>query len=218
MHCRNIKPLLPDYANGALIASEAETVLSHIEHCPDCAAELARYQRLFSGALSREAHASHVDWPAFGVRLNERIDGPHRKTAFLFRPAVALPAVALLLVGALSVYFFSAQLFGPDSAQTLYSDIERSLGEEVLDALPLEALDEIAVSTGSSDGLAPAPLNSGILDDDIVADIFADALGGSQNGVPDSWLATEPDLLSSLTSDEAEHIIMELQSKTFLEL
>jgi hypothetical protein len=215
MHCRNIKTLLPDYATGTLSASEASFVLSHVESCPDCVAELARYQRLFSGPLSREARESHVDWPAFGVRLNERIDKPGRLATLLARPAVAVPAVALLIVGALSVYFFGAPLFGPDPSQTLYSDMERSLGEEVLTTLPYEMLDDIVVSTGSDAGLSLAPLNSGMLDTDVVDELFADALDNSQIVVPESWLANEPDLLSSLTSDEAEEIIMELQSKTF---
>ncbi|MCZ7555916.1 MAG: zf-HC2 domain-containing protein [Bacteroidia bacterium] len=217
MHCRNIKPLLPDHANGAVSASEAEAVRSHTEHCPDCAAELARYQGLFAGPLSREARASHVDWSAFGVRLNERLDGEERKTSFLMRPAAAIPAVALLIVGALSVYFFGVPVLGPNSSQSLYSDIERSLGEEVLRTFPFETLDDIVVSTGSDAGLSAVPLNSGMLDSDVVDEIFADALGDSHIAAADSWLASEPDLLSSLTSDEAEQIIIELQSKTFLE-
>jgi hypothetical protein len=215
MHCRNIKPLLADYANGVLSASESSAVQSHLNGCPDCADEAGRYQQLFSGPLAREVRETQVDWPEFGVRLNQRIDDAERGTSWLFRPLIAMPAAAVLLLAVIGLLFFDMPLFGPDSSRTLYSDMEHALGEEVLTTLPYEMLDDIAVATGSDAGLSITSLYSGMLDADVVDDIFADVLGDGQIAVPDVWLTAETDLLSSLTSDEADEIIMELQTKTF---
>lgn len=45
-HCQEIRPVLGPLHDGELSADQSRQVLAHLEHCPECATELADIQRL----------------------------------------------------------------------------------------------------------------------------------------------------------------------------
>jgi Putative zinc-finger len=50
--CKNIRPLLVDYSDGALPADETRQIAAHLAHCPDCREELGLLEH--SLALAQE--------------------------------------------------------------------------------------------------------------------------------------------------------------------
>lgn len=69
MRCSDVEHLLPQYTDGALPASQAESIASHLADCADCRRELALLQRSLE-ALNRVAREPAPDlWEQFQARL-----------------------------------------------------------------------------------------------------------------------------------------------------
>jgi len=218
MHCRKLNRMLPDYASGGLSAADAAEVSRHVAQCSSCADEAERYRRLFATALKREVPEQSVDWASLGVRMNERIDAPVRSKPLYTRPAFAVAAGIVLLVGILSVVFLNALRSPSELDDPLFSDIEQRLGTELVQSLGYEAIDEVTLFSSRD-------ASSTILDSDL------DALDETATVAIDNLLAAELDAhavsdahseyleeseaLDALSKTEADDIFTELESKTF---
>lgn len=101
----DVREQLEAYALGALEAEEAEAVRDHLARCPECAAELPKWQRVTDGLPSALAAASPLRIHRslrrrIVARVQDRTGRRLLPRAWLV-PAVAVVAVVLFLASSL---------------------------------------------------------------------------------------------------------------------
>jgi anti-sigma factor RsiW len=95
--------LLVDYLHGELAPEDDALAHAHLSSCAACRRE-RDLEASLSEALRTTAHAEEQEMPslikaAIWEQIRQAQPGPLRRIAAWFRPAFAVPAVAILLIG-----------------------------------------------------------------------------------------------------------------------
>ena len=220
MRCRNIHKLLPEFCSNGLSTKQASEVSRHLGDCADCRQQEARYRQLFSRlSLSNETPDASVDWAAFGVRLNERLDGQKSGYSWSPRPAFAIAAAAVIVITMLGVLFSGILRDSRSPDEVMYSELEQELAPKILQDVPYEAIDEIVVVSGGSDAeIGLSDFDSRNLTETASTEID-DLLLATLNG--DVLLEDNLDYLSHeeafglLSEAESERLLKTLETQTF---
>ena len=92
-----------DFLHGELTASQDASVHAHLAECVDCRAahdsEAALTELLRSAAAAEEREMPSLVAATVWERIREAKPSPLTRLAALLRPAIAVPALAVLLVG-----------------------------------------------------------------------------------------------------------------------
>jgi hypothetical protein len=113
---------LSDYLDDDLAPSEREAVRTHLESCPECAAELAALRDLKGRAasLSSEQPVAGDPWPAILARIESRPAGADRGRVLPWRVTLSLPqlaaAAALLLAVGMGGMWMQMRDAGPGAS------------------------------------------------------------------------------------------------------
>ena len=114
MNCTEVKDLLSDYYDAELAPDARERVAAHLDNCPECSAELARFGQLTEMMpQSSLTVPSQLGWQQFQkqmvgetpVEVAERITSSKRLSRRSWvsyrglRPVMAVAALLLVAVG-----------------------------------------------------------------------------------------------------------------------
>lgn len=108
--------ILTDYVHGELAPAEDALVHAHLATCRDCRVEYD-LERTLVDALRSAARRDEVEMPSLvrahvWERIREARPSPFGALTALFRPVVAVPLAAILVVGG----FFASPLARPGAA------------------------------------------------------------------------------------------------------
>jgi len=123
--------LLPWYVNGTLTSSELERLVSHVETCPDCRADLELAQDMLA-AVNDPAAVPMVPKPDL-EQLFRRLDGPEEKRLPTSRlPWAAAAAVVALAVAAMLYFGIRGTVMVPADYFTATSETSGTMVHYVL--------------------------------------------------------------------------------------
>lgn len=87
MNCAEVQDLLSEYHDDELVGDLRARVADHLRECPECANELARFDRLSQMASALRASPSvKSDWQSVEERLTPKREG-ETESPGMFRPA-----------------------------------------------------------------------------------------------------------------------------------
>jgi|GEM_PF-2204573 len=146
MRCRNIKVLLPDLAAGMLGSNDERYVTEHLRSCHSCQRDLERYTSLFEEILpAGKFSEDNVDWNAFGVELNSRIDAHKSRRRISGAEIYAVAAISLLLVVIGVSLFYGGLMNRVDEDSIEYGNIDQHLQSHEAAAMFVENMEGITV-------------------------------------------------------------------------
>ncbi len=127
-NCRPFRDLVPAYALGALDPAEKKSFVAHLQVCPDCQAELAKYQAVSDGlllALPPQAPPSRVRAKLIASLAPDRPTADRPRSHFwpFWRWAAGLALAVLIGLNLLTVgQLYSLQQQQAALTQQLRSD------------------------------------------------------------------------------------------------
>lgn len=159
--CARIRPRIPALQARLLTAAEERAIRDHLDHCPDCSAEL-RAQELIAGEL--RALPAMPAPPSFMADLDRRMareKKPHGVARRLFFPLrIKLPLEALGMAALAAVVFM---IYRPYEAERLpvSSDMEQSstmpAGKKTAESPDTDRTADLRRTESAKGGPAPSP-------------------------------------------------------------
>jgi hypothetical protein len=173
--CATIRPLIEEYARGALGADAARPVDEHLQVCADCRAVAGAMSGLVGAGRARPALPAAY-WPGILPRVRARIEdaAPFRLPAFALRVVSPVLAAAFLVLLALELVpagkggaeADASLLLGALPEDDLAAVAERHDAGALI-TLPAEAPETAAPDIGESDILQE------IVEGEKAADVYA---------------------------------------------